>query len=73
MEERDSSGQRYVEIETVRGEKVRITLVTKSDYTDEPRFRFQIHDGNGLRPGPEIPSSAMGEVFGGVMKLVSPF
>lgn len=69
----DGSGKRYVEVSTDSGERVRLTFVPAetAGYKVES-IRIQIRDAPGkVRPGPEIPLRILGDVFGGIVLLLS--
>jgi hypothetical protein len=68
--ETDSSNQKYIEVPTENGEKIRVTLIENS-WATGPGIRIQVRNAEGhLRQGPEIPAAAIGKVVGAVVDLV---
>jgi len=68
--EKDSSENKYIEVDMDNGEKVRVTHIAKS-WSGQGGLRIQIRDERGhLRPGPEIPAEKIGEVVSGLFDLV---
>ncbi len=67
----DSSGQDYIEIETVKDqESVRITYINDG-FTKTPCIRLNIHRyGKGLRPGPEFPIKNAAEIQAAITQLL---
>ncbi|PEU05829.1 hypothetical protein [Bacillus sp. AFS019443] len=67
----DSSGQKYVEIETVDNqESLRISYI-KDDFTNEPCLRINIRPhGKKLRQGPEFSIKKLPEVQAKLTELL---
>ena len=72
LTQKDSSGQRFVEVETLSDERVRATYVPadKAGYRVDS-VRIQIRDQSGhLRQGPEVPVAALGPLVAAFFELV---
>jgi hypothetical protein len=68
--EKDSSENKYIEVDMDNGEKVRVTHITKS-WSGQGGVRIQIRDEGGhLRQGPEISAAKIGDVVAGIINLV---
>lgn len=67
----DSSGQKYVEIETVDNqESLRISFI-EDGFTNEPCLRINIRPhGKKLRQGPEFPINKLPEVQAKLTELL---
>ncbi|MBM6645109.1 hypothetical protein [Bacillus sp. RIT 809] len=67
----DSSGQKYVEIETVnKQESLRISYI-KDGFTDKPCLRINIRPhGKKLRQGPEFSIDKLPEVQAALTELL---
>jgi hypothetical protein len=68
----DSTGKRFLDVPTLVDEHVRITLVPKEEAGYQvDSMRLQIRDAKGhLRPGPEVPVTAIGDFVKGLVDLL---
>ena len=67
----DQKGQTYENVSLPSG-TLRVTCIPNG-WTDGPTIRLQIEDEHGhIRPGPEVPYSAIGEIVGAVVRLLHP-
>jgi hypothetical protein len=67
----DSSGQKYIEVETVKGkESLRISYI-EDGFVGEPCIRLNIRPhGSPLRQGPEFPVGKVPELLAGIAQLL---
>lgn len=65
----DAKGNEYREVQ-IQSENVRLTYV-ENGWTGSACIRVQNRDENGhLKPGPEIPLTAVGGMVGAIVELV---
>lgn len=67
----DSSGQKYIEVETLKEvESLRISYI-KDGFTEKPCLRFNIHRyGKGLRQGPEFSLDKTPDIMAAISQLL---
>ena len=70
----DGSGQPYIEVPTLREERVRVTWIDreKAGYnTDSLRFVIRQADGHLKRYGPEVPVASISELMKALTDLMA--